>query len=104
MKLPLSLIITMRYAAARNYQRRGFRDPPTIPRTRLDEALPGNGRTRIQREAEALIWCRANPRKRSDRPCLRVRTGTAHLDGGDQKVVAREQGSNSLHSRFVRGG
>src|SRR2546421_6820460 len=47
LKLPLSPIVTMHYAAALSCRKRGFRGPPNECPSRPDEARPGLGRRRL---------------------------------------------------------
>src|SRR5215213_7851667 len=97
MKLPLSLIITMRYVAVRNCRKPGFRD-------HRDESpnRPGEDRSERDRQPprppnEAQSANAATPRSRSSLLCFQVTKHSALL-----RRVVRITVVQALHSNQLR--
>src|SRR6185295_3088638 len=70
LKLPLSLIVTMHYAAARNCRKCAFPGPPNVCPGRRGEAPPAPGRPTLPPAAATPIVASKGLRSRLGRPCF----------------------------------
>src|SRR6266446_3654841 len=72
LKLPLSLIVTMHYAAARNSHKPSFPGLPNESQDRLGAALPGRARTLPLLAGGTAIALSKALRNHSDRLCFQA--------------------------------
>src|SRR5439155_21173441 len=89
LKLPLSLIITMHYAAARNCRKRAFPGLPNECRGRLGGVRPGPAKPPLPPGAGPSCFPAKELRNHPGRPCLR-RTRRNEVEGlQSQAIFAR---------------
>src|SRR6185503_19271384 len=88
-KLPLSLIVTMHYAVARNCRRCAFPGRPNVSPNRRDEGPPGTVRLTSRLAAAAPIVVSKGLRSHRGRPCFPGRRDSGFGALPAQKAFAR---------------